>query len=294
MNKNVMIVLGGAFVVAVLVAMLVQLVLGGEKKPEVIQEEKVQVLVASNDLGIGRELKAGDTRWQEWPKSSVFPGAVIREDNISAIEALEGRLARNVAKGEPLLKSAILGQKAGNMVSASLEPGQRAVAIPVDATSMAGGFIGPGDYVDIIITYREAVETDDESPEVATMLELTLDKMATETLMQNVKILAVDQMAERPDDKKVKVGKTVTVAVSVQDAERLFLASKVGDLTLALRGIGDENLVKPDWPIISDARLTNMNEEVLKEYKKLKNDSGIRADIVRIYNGGDMISQSTR
>lgn len=74
MNKNIIIVLVGAIIVAVLVAVLVQVSLGGKKQAEpTIQEAKVEILVAEKDLSIGRELSAGDTRWQEWPKSSVFP-----------------------------------------------------------------------------------------------------------------------------------------------------------------------------------------------------------------------------
>ena len=286
MNKNVLIVLGGAVVVAVLVAVLVQISLGGKKDTApVVREAKVEVLVASKDLRIGKELIKGDLRWQAWPKSGVFSGAIIREDKEAADVAVEGRLARNIAKGEPMIKSALIGEAKGNFVAASLEPGMRAVALSVSASSMVGGFIGPGDFVDVILTYKETVSTDDEDPRVQSMLELNLDKLATETILQNVKVLAVDQKATRPDEDKVKVGKTVTVAVSAQDAERLALASELGDITLALRGIGDEAEVKKDWETVSDARLTSMNDEIFSAYQKMKNDSGITPDIVRIYNG---------
>lgn len=290
MNKNILIVLAGAVLVAVLAAFLVQMTLGGSKKPEVIQEAKVEVLVAAKDLGIGRELKKGDVRWQEWPKSSVFPGAAVREEGQDADKVFkDGRLARNIGKGEPVMKSALLSNAKGNMVSASLDPGQRAVAIEVDAASTAGGFIGPGDFVDIILTYRESVSSDDESPVIQNMIELNLDKLATETILQNVKILAVDQLAKRPEEDKVKVGRTVTVAVAMQDAERLFLASKLGDLTLALRGVGDEKVIEPSWPIVSDARLTNMNEEIFKEFEKLRGESGQNSNIIRVYNGEEIV-----
>ncbi|MEZ5814155.1 MAG: Flp pilus assembly protein CpaB [Alphaproteobacteria bacterium] len=285
MNKNILIVLGGAVLVAVLVAMLVQITLGG-KKQDVVAEAKVEVLVASKDLGIGRELKDGDTRWQEWPKSSVFPGAVLRKGEESAEKALEGRLARDIAKGEPVLKSALLGQAKGNMVAASLEPGQRAMAIEVSASSMVGGFIGPGDFVDVILTYKESVRAaDEDGPQVARMIDLNLDKLATETILQNVKVLAVDQRAERPEDDKIKVGKTVTVAVGAEDAERLSLASELGELTLALRAVGDDVLVEKLWPTVSDARLTSMGDEIYREYEKIQKDAGIQRNIVRIYNG---------
>ena len=295
MNKNVLIVLGGAVAVSLLVAVLVQVSLGKKEEPTV-QEAKVEILVASADLGIGRELQDADVRWQEWPKSSVFPGAIIRTDGKKAEEILEGRLARDIAKGEPVMHSALLGQSKGNFVAASLQPGMRAVAIEVSASSMVGGFIGPGDVVDVILTYKQSIKTDkDEDPAVKTMVELNIDKMATETILQNLKVLAVDQMAERPaEEEKIKVGKTVTVAVTAQDAEKLFLASQLGELTLSLRGVGDDKLVEKTWPTISDARLTSVADEIFMEYEKMKKDSGINPNIVRIYNGNQTQVVPTR
>ena len=294
MNKNIMIVLGGAIAIALLVAMLVQVSLGGKKKVAPVQEAKVEILVASKDLGIGRELQDDDLRWQEWPKNSVFPGAITRKDGKKASEALEGRLARDISKGEPVLESAMLGKGKGNFVAASLESGMRAVAIGVSASGMVGGFIGPGDYVDVILTYKDSVSTNDDDPRVLEMLELNLDKLATETILQNVKVLAVDQMAQRAEDDQIKVGKTITLAVSAQDAERLFLATELGDLTLALRGVGDDKVIQKSWPTVSDARLTNMGDEIFTEYKKLQKDAGINTNIVRIYNGSQVQTIQTK
>lgn len=285
MNKNIMIVLGGAVLVAVLVAMMVQVTLGGKKREQAAAEARIQILVASADLRIGRELKAGDVRWQEWPKSSVFPGAVVREGEQKPEEALKGRLARDIAKGEPVMKSALLGQSKGNMVAASLDPGMRAVAIEVSASTMVGGFIGPGDFVDVILTYKATMKSKDENPRVQKMIELNLDKMATETILQNVKVLAIDQMAERPADDKIKVGKTATLAVRPEDAERLSLAAGIGELTLALRGVGDDALVEKKWLTVSDQRLTSVTDEIYSEYEKIKKEDGANANIVRVYSG---------
>ena len=284
MNKNILIVLGGAVLVAVMVAMLVQVSLGGKKKAA-IEEAKVEILVASRNLAVGAEIKPDSVRWQEWPQASVFPGAVIREADQTAGEALSGRLSRDVAAGEPVMRSALLGQAKGNMVAASLEPGQRAVAIEVSASSMVGGFIGPGDFVDVILTYKQTFKPDDEDPRVKNMVEMTLDKMATETILQNVKVLAVDQMAKRPEEEKAKVGKTVTLAVNAQDAEKLSLSQDMGTLTLALRAVGDKDVVEKSWPTTSDARLITVDNEIFIEYKRLQKDTGINPNTVRIYNG---------
>lgn len=286
MNKNVLIVLGGAVVVAILVAVLVQAMLGGKQEQVIVEQPKVSILVAAKDLRLGVELQEGDMEWQEWPENTVFSAAIRKKDDQKPLEALEGRLARGVAKGEPMVKSAMLAQSKGNFVAASLEAGMRAIAIDVDASSMVAGFVEPGDFVDIILTYKESIKSDDDDPRVQEMIEMNIDKLATETILQNVKILAVDQRAEPPQgEEKIKVGKTVTVAVSMQDAERLALASELGDLDLILRGVGDDKVVERDWQTISDARLTTMNDEIFTEYRKMKKDTSINPNIVRIYNG---------
>ena len=275
--------------VAVLVAMLVQITLGGADEPVVVSDAPtVEILVARKDLKIGKELKGGDMRWQSWPENSLFPGVVRRDGEQSPEDALEGRLARNIAEGEPLMKSALLQQSKGNLVAASLEPGQRALAIEVNASSMVGGFIGPGDFVDVMLTYRARVNVDEGDALVKTYVDLNLDSYATETILQNVKVLAVDQTAQPSDDDKIKVGKTVTLAVESRDAERLSLANKLGTLTLILRGVGDDKIVQKQWPTTSDARLTTVSDEILVGVQKIKEESGKNRKSVRIYNGNQV------
>lgn len=287
MNKNVIIVLGGALVVAIVVALLVQITLGG-KKPAV-QEARVEVLVAAKDLGIGRELKEGDIIWQAWPEALLVGGAIVRQKDQKPLDAMKGRLARNVGKGELMMSAALLGESKGNFVAASLDPGMRAVAISVKAASMVGGFIGPGDYVDVIMTYKMSIDSLDDDPRVQSMIDRNINKMATETILQNVKVLAVDQAAKRPEDEKVKVGKTVTLALTAVDSEKISLADSIGELTLSLRGVGDNKIVERNWDIVSDARLITIDDDVFTEYLKMKKGAGISSDSVRIYNGSSVM-----
>lgn len=291
MNKNLIIVMAGALAVALIVAVFVQMTLGSKKEEAQIQEAKIEILVAAHDLGIGRKLSSGDTRWQEWPKTSVFPGAITQADpKIAPEKALEGRLARNIAEGEPILKNALLGEAKGNLVAASLEGGMRALALEVSASSMVGGFISPGDYVDIILTYRPNIDTGNDNSSTKAVVQMDIEKMATETILQNIKVLAVDQSAEKPEDDAVKVAKTVTLAVTAQDAERLSLAQQMGDITLSLRGVGDAKTVKRTWPTTSDARLTTIDDEVYQKVQK--NGAGVGGDSVRIYNGNQLQGSS--
>lgn len=299
MNKNIIIVLAGSVFVAFLVIALVQALMPSSPKAIPIKEEaKVEVLVADKNLGLGRELVEGDLRWQKWPKNTVFEKAIVRKKSEKPEEALEGRLARNVYKDEPMIKTALLEHAGENFVVASLEEGMRAVAFNVSASSMVAGFINPGDYVDIILTYKDTIKTKEDDPNIQNMIEMNLEKLATETILQKVKVLAVDQTAKRNNDEeegdKVWVGKTVTVAVDIQDAEKISLAKEIGELTLALRGMGDSKVVEKSWPTVSDARLTNIDDEIFSEYKKMKKDTGIQGNIVRTYSGADVIAASSK
>lgn len=298
MKKSIFIVFGGAVFVAFVAAFAVQLSLGStQKEPIKIEREaRVNVLVAAKDLNIGQELVDSSLHWQSWPKATVFNGAIIQKSNEKPLDVLSGRLRRDVAQGEPVLKSSLVGQSKGNFVAASLLPGMRAVAIRVSAESMVGGFLEPGDNVDVILTYKESIRTEsDEDPRIKKLIELNLDKFAAETILENVNVLAIDQKAQRPDEGKVKVGKTVTLAVKAREAEKLALAGQLGDLTLSLRGIGDDKKADANLPTITDARLTSIGDELFQKSKDIIQSEGMGSkNTLKIFNGAQMQAISVR
>jgi pilus assembly protein CpaB len=287
MNKNILIVLGGAILAAVLVAVLVQVTLGGKKGGDETAQTMTEILVASSDMKVGKELEEGDLRWQEWPEDNLFSGAIIREEEQKPEEALKGRLARSLTKDEPVLKNAILKETKSNFVAASLKEGERAVSIKVDAEIMVAGFISPGDFVDVLLTYRQDIKVEGEDdPRVKQMVDMNIKEYATETVLENIRVLAIDQMAERDkDDEKVKVGKTVTLAVLPEQAERLALANKMGDVVLSLRGVGDTKPREDKGLTVTDARMTSVNDEILEEYTKMKKQKGVKENLLKVYNG---------
>ena len=269
MNKNVLIVLAGGFVIAILVAVLVQASLGGKKKDDT--GPKTQVLVAAKDLALGTERGEGDLKWQTCP-GQAFPGAILKKDDMKAGEALTGRLIQKVAAGQPVLNSYTFKEGRGNVVAATLDKGMRAVAIPVKAAAMAGGFISPGDYVDVILTY--SVE---QQGEATAETQSFVQSHASETILKNVKVLAVDQEASREED-KAKVAKTVTIAVDSKGAEKVALASEMGDLTLSLRGIGDDTDTGTS-EITTDVEVSR----AMQNLSRIRN--GGEGGPVRVYNG---------
>ncbi len=289
MNKNIIIVLGGAILAAVLVAMLVQVTLGGKKADTVPTGDTIEVLVAAKDLRVGSELKVGDMHWKLWSPSSLFKGVITRDGEQKPEEALKGRLERNFVNGEALVKSALLRETKANLVAARLKEDERAVSIKMSVSSMVAGFITPGSYVDVILTYKHSVSVAKGEPvEVKDMVDMNISKLATETILQNIRVLAVDQSAEKKNkDDKVKTGKTVTLAAKIRDAETLAIASKMGTITLAMRGIGDDKIGSAA-PAITDARLTGIDDEIRAEYERLKEESGINNNFVKIYNGAQV------
>ena len=295
MNKNILIVLGGAVLAAVLVAVLVQVTLGG-KKGGATKENMAQILVAASDLKVGKELAEGDLRWQEWPEGNLFAGAVIREDEQTPEEALKGRLGRTLTKDEPVLKNVILKETKSNFVAASLREGERAMSLKVDAESMVAGFISPGDFVDVILTYRQDIKLKGEDdPRIQEMVDMNIDEYATETVLENIRVLAIDQMAERDkDDEKIKVGKTVTLAVLPIEGEKLALANKMGTIQLALRGVGDTLARTEKGPTVTDARMTTLNDEIHAEYEKLKKQKGVKENLLKIYTGESVVTMPVK
>jgi pilus assembly protein CpaB len=288
MNKNILIVLGGAVLVAFLVALLVQMSIGGKKSAPVQTVKSVNILVAAKDLGSGTTLAEGDTAWKAWPETAVFPGAVVQKDEQAPSEALSGRIKDDIKAGDPVLTSALLGSREGNVVANALPEGMRAVSIAVSAEGMVAGFVKPGDYVDVVLSYRATFSANDPSPQVQEMVQRNLDRMAAETILQDVKVLAVDQVADKEGKEDAKLGRTVTLAVTRKDAEKLVLATQMGKLTLILRGLGDKEAGAPDWPTVTDKRMTKIEDEIFTEYKKMKKDTGVNPDIVRIYSGENL------
>lgn len=190
--------------------------------------ELEEVLVASQNLPIGSAID-GTTRWQEWPKGAVGPEYITRADRPAAESELAGSVVRSsIAEGEPIRPIKLLGADQSFM-SSILPAGKRAVATEIAADTSAGGFILPDDYVDVIMTTRGR----------------SGGTPITETILQNIRILAIDQtIREDEEGRLVQVGRTATLELTPRQAEIITAAQQMADrLTLALRSVQD---VDPD------------------------------------------------
>ena len=190
--------------------------------------DQADVLVASRDLPMGSALDAAAFKWQSWPKNGVAASYITRDAKPAADSELTGSIARtSFVAGEPINEAKLIRSDRGFM-SAILPAGQRAVATAISADTSAGGFILPNDRVDVIMTRK--LDSSNGSAE----------RFVTETVLSNVRVLAIDQTIGEKDGEKVVVGQTATLELSGEQAQILTVAQQMSQkLTLALRSLAD-------------------------------------------------------
>jgi pilus assembly protein CpaB len=197
----------------------------------------VDVLVAKADLSRGQVIGDGDVDWQSWPTAAANPSFIKKPERPDAISQFVGAIVRvPVATGEPIREPAVVFAKGSGFMAAILPKGMRAVSMEVSAESAAGGFILPDDHVDVMLTRR------DKAAEKVTGVE----KYTSESILRNVRVLAIDQAVEEKAGQKVVVGHTATVELTPDQAETLALSRQLGSLSLALRSLADSQSSIPE------------------------------------------------
>ena len=190
----------------------------------------VPVLVAAADIPIGNTVSANDMRWIDWPLASVPAGVVRQDEAPEAEKELIGQVARYAILGaEPIRREKLIKTDGTGFLSAVLPAGKRAIAISTDSrgANTAGGFILPNDHVDVIRTYREE-GTGSRS-----------ENYSSETILRNVRVLAIGQNVQERNGEKVVIGETATLEVDPGQVETVAQAQKTGSLSLALRSLKD-------------------------------------------------------
>lgn len=196
----------------------------------------VPVLVAAADIPVGNTLSEADLRWLDWPAAGV-PAGVIRKDEAPEVEKeLIGQLARVAIQGsEPIRREKLIRTDGTGFLSAVLPSGKRAIAISTDSrgANTAGGFILPNDRVDVIRTFEEdsGGRRGDRNSE----------NYVSETILTNVRVLAIGQNIQERNGEKVVVGETATLELDPRQVEIVAQGQKGGTLSLALRSLKDAN-----------------------------------------------------
>jgi pilus assembly protein CpaB len=190
------------------------------------------VVVAKQALRFGTELNASMLQEVPWPSNALPSGTYAKIQDIvsggrrvvlSAIEA-----------NEPVLALKITGPGQRATLSALVKPGMKAVTIRVNDVEGVGGFVLPGDHVDVVLTRQ-----------------VEKGNATTQVVLQNTRVLAVDQTADERAA-KATVAKSITLEVDTIDAQKLWLASSVGSLSLLLRKAGETAEVRTRKVTLND------------------------------------------
>jgi len=269
MNTARMAILGAASVAGVVCVGIVLHGMAGAKPPPAVvvaappPAPTVRVLVAKRNLNVGDRIQGADMGWQTWPADGLNPAFTtdgagptapqVGGGQLGKIKSAAGQLAsaaksavnnpadgpggvfvgaivrEQISANEPLIAAKVVKSGQSGVMAVTLDPGMRAVALPLTAESAAGGFILPGDHVDVLMTRQL------DAPANATTQQRGF---LTSTVMRNVRVLAVDQnMAAQKSPSAI--GATATVEATPKQAEYLVLAKASGTLTLALRSYAD-------------------------------------------------------
>ena len=199
--------------------------------------------VPPTQVGLVVREEAGDTTGAKKPADGAEKTSA--KSSGPADNAIIGAVARRrIFANEPISPDQLIQRGDRSVGSAVVAPGMRAVSIGINAASASGGFIAPGDYVDVMLSieFNQGVdEQGNKLPEGAASLLPdgdSLVKVSTETVLRNVKVLAIDQsLGRKTEEGPADVGKTATLEVSLSDTEKLLTAARLGNLALVLRSM---------------------------------------------------------
>jgi pilus assembly protein CpaB len=181
-----------------------------------------QVLVAKTDIGLGQITSPQNLRWQDWPKSALSPNYIQHSARPNAIADLTGAVARTtLLAGEPITPMKLVKAGDGGVLAAILPPGMRAISTRIKEETGVGKLILPNDHVDVLLTTRQRSQHN------------------AETLFRNVRVLAIGQLIEAKEGKRLAEGNTATLELTPAQAEELAAANARGEISLVLRSIAD-------------------------------------------------------
>jgi pilus assembly protein CpaB len=237
MDVKKIVLLVGALIVAAVTAFTAKNMFTGASAPAASATPVVpagpQVLVATRSLPVGTIIDPEALRFQMWPEGLVQPAYYIKGKPGANPADLLGTVVRNeITAGQPITQGALVKPGERGFLAAALGPGMRAVTVAVSATSGVAGFVFPGDRVDMVLT-QEVQGGGDGTP-----------LKVSETILRNVRVLATDQrMSAKSEDGKqvVQAFSTVTLEATPKIAEKIAVAQTIGQLSLSLRSLADNN-----------------------------------------------------
>jgi pilus assembly protein CpaB len=209
-------------------------------KAPVATGETVSVVCTSKDLARGEVLSPENCEIRQLPKESLLAGTIQDLE-----EVVDQTLAVPLVKGEAVLETKLSGKAPGQDLISRIPSGMRAFTIKTPhVASGVGGFIRPDSKVDVLLTTRSNSRSDASGGG------------ATTTLIQNLKILAVDRRIDSPEGEEIdeKDPRSVTLLVTPNQAAKLDLGMNMGMLHLSLRNPDDNQEAKTRPATLAELR----------------------------------------
>jgi pilus assembly protein CpaB len=238
MDAKKIALLVGALIVAALTAFMARSMFTGAAAPQAAavmptKAEGPEVLVATRALPVGAIIEPGSFRYQPWPQELVDEKAYFIKGGPVEAEKLQGAVVRNaITAGQPVTQGSLVQPGDRGFLAAALGAGMRAVTVSVSAQSGVAGFVFPGDRIDLMLT--QSVPGGGDGPPLK----------ASETFIRNLRVLATDQRTNVIDEEgkpTVQTFSTVTLEATPRIAEKIAVAQTIGQLSLSLRSIADNN-----------------------------------------------------
>lgn len=265
MKPSRLIIIGVAGFAGILALMLS----GREPAPVVVQAPQApppeanvtEVLVARSDLPMGTAIGENELSWVKWPQELAASTLIQKSARPNAIEEFKGSITRQAFfANEPIREEKLIKGNGSGFLSAILPSGKRAIAISIDSrgASSAGGFILPNDHVDVIVTRRDGEAS----------LKAGTDVYMSNTLLTNIRVLAIGQNIQEKNGERVVVGETATLELDPQQAETIALNQRTGTLALALRSMVDINKPEEKRPRDGNSAMTIVRFGVSQEVSR--------------------------
>ena len=244
-----------------------------QKEPE--SEPKIFVLTANRDLPAGTTISGGNLKWQAWPEGLANRDFVISPEEDEALfqEYVGAVVRKGIVAGTPMNPDMVFHRPDAGFLTGILSPGMRAVAIEIEEPHLgAAGFILPGDHVDVILIH----DIRSSYPGDAWAINNQVVRYAAETILENVRVVAVDQEFDDSDGDAVKA-ETITLELTPKGVEVVSLATEMGQIYLSLRSLAVEE-TNEDRYFTSDYEISRALSSAIAGQLKISRTSDPRTE----------------
>ncbi len=210
------------------------------------------VMVAAKDLPAGTLIQDSMLTFRPWPTESVDPVSHIAEGKATLADYAGAVVRTGVRSGEPMVLGNLIKRGESGFLAAVLKPGMRAISITVNESTGVSGFVFPGDQVDLLLSH------DVQLPNAAGQ---GVSHRASETVMHGLRVIAVDQRVG-DQDQTPAVARGVTLEATPEQAEKIALLQRMGELRLLLRPLAASENTDVTTDTMADPRTFTIDSDL--------------------------------